>query len=1491
MYIPIDNSVELKLPENIVSNGAVEESGSEDAKQDQIVCICANREKQLIAIVTRTSINIYLAHPQLLLCVIYLTGQEIRERGFYDKLYWRMDSTSIAVTMTSNHVLIYRVEFNNEDCYQLVDPRDGTLKRVSQELFLRCNRPSLKLFPSVVVNLADRVSSCISAKEELFVCVRNGYMHHVEWTGKTNPDSAIRLNTIPFSHDQMQSKSEYVSNPEVHIVDAAFAPLLGGHCIVLSDGRAALLTSSDAKFCPGTVLAVWAFQLKDAVCTDVNHKFRLLMFGCSNGDVCAYNLDDATGSLLLSFRVTVSVTNGPELSNRLGRVTRIRVLPSGCAFAAIWGPPDLPSPFHQQAEALPLAAVFTPFGAQTWCSLEGDEDAQGCYTAIDWGTEGYYLWLGSAKSKLRIFPMARSAALQNPVMEHNERVVLLSGDRVLLSPPRQREVTASAPHSVWTTLQVPHEYLASNWPLRYASLDREHGKTLVVAGNRGIAHCNVATGRWKIFGNESQERELIVTGGVCIFGETIGVVGCDAETDDPQLRFYPTATRLDNRFASRHGLNAKGLIMAHRQDVLGIFDIASNITLYKLQITNGGDHPKVSVDVVVEIRINDMIVHPACLVSLQLTQLNFDNNQSHPTSVFTPGIDTILVNLSGRLVTLNTLINNENGKFSIILPKRLDHTEHGSEVRIEKVAEAQKPSGKNRLNQPMLVASYVEQVWHDRANWDEIELIKSGEKTRNGKTAHLSNALWIMCGARGLKVWLPLLPNRRTVGQQEMSFIARRIMLTFALDIYPCVICPNDCLALGVESLFVNVTESSRLYSLQRNCEVFVHHLLKQLLKRNLGVFALEVAASCRKLAHFPHALELLLHDVLEEEATSSEPIPDPLLPRCIAFIQEFPEFLQTVAHCARKTELALWPSLFSVTASPNDLFEACIREGQLNTAASYLIVLQTMENSQTSQEQAARLLRETLSSSSWSIARDIVRFARAIDSEDMDSPVRSPAQSKAAGSRRATGNLEKETSEFVFNRFQVAARVTKVRHHSRSEKESGSRKDSSGSAGGRKVTRAASNEISPPSPISPQNPLAEIMDQILNEHAMRLLEDYCIRDLGFFSSELGVDIPCLFTTTRQFPAKKTITDFCLALTRLHSQFEWPYPVASRHVVDQLERRFASMRCSRSTASLNGAVAGIGTLSDLGTEGESPSISSSARRKEEKETANGNGKEDESQREPSIDNSSTVIIQEARLTAVNENGQNQKKNRNDEGSSNTPRSGRTSPSGSAVGVVTGSDAVMPLSSVEMTTSWHALDPLVQDNSPSGSSSTVRTQMMHLLEMFKECGSSDWVLLLSLVSRDLISLRRALTRDWVLKWGSDSLNRTRFGCNHLLQWAMINCLGYVCLVQQASAHLEIVAEQCNCPSISVIVETYSREAATATKQPPAKEKVEINGKPTCAPIARKENESKSKAALWSAFEPPAQKRGSRMRERSRSCERLQTEDAVAEEQSQEGCTIS
>ncbi|ETN68563.1 hypothetical protein NECAME_15750, partial [Necator americanus] len=875
-----------------------------------------------------------------------------------------------------NNLLIYKVIVSSENCYNLIDPPDVHFRRSSQELFLRGPRPSLSLFPSIVVNLAAPASCCVPLREELFVCLRNGFIHHISWDGQVRAEYSLKLSGVPFAHDQLQSKPDFVTDQTVHVIDAVYAPLVGGYCIVLSDGRAALLTSSDSRFHPNSVLGVWALNMKDATCTDVNHKFRLLTFGCANGDVAAYHLDDADGSLVQTFRVALKVQNGPDVANRVGNVSGMQVLTNGGAFVAVWSSkaPASNGCASSNSQLPPTLAVFTPFGTQTWCSLESITDGNGTsvsYTSVDWGPEGYHLWLGRSDG-LAILPMARSAALCNPVMEAS----------------------------------------------------------------------------------------LMVTGGVLIWGGTVGTACYDVDSTREQLRFYPLNKKLDNRYASIHELECRVIMMSLRSDALVTFDIDGRIMMYHLEKKgDSADEPiKVLVDQIAEIRVGDLVTHPACLVSIHLTQLSLDSSAS---SFFT-GVDTVLINVSGRLLTLNP---------------------HKSTKDVEMDEPFQ-------LNQPIMVASFVEQIWHYRAVTDE----------EPKGLPHLINALWINCGSRGMRVWLPLISARRGMTSQDTSFISKRIMLPFELDICPLVICSNDCLAVGVESLPTSFYSGSKraavLYSLHRNSEVFAHHILRQLLKRNLGVFALEVAAACRGLPHFPHSLELLLHGVLEEEATSSEPIPDPLLPRCVAFIQEFPEFLRTVAHCARKTELALWSSLFAVTGSPNDLFEVCLRDGQLHTAASYLIVLQSIESTQTSQEQALRLLREALSAGEWSIAKDMVRFTRAIGLEDMDSPARTPPPSRTSSRRHAASiNSVAEADDLVFARFQAAGRISKVRHSHADSRET-NRKDSTGSSGKKAAARVASNDNAPPSPTQ-ANPVAEKMNAILDGHAAHLLEEYCIRDLG----------------------------------------------------------------------------------------------------------------------------------------------------------------------------------------------------------------------------------------------------------------------------------------------------------------------------------------------------------------------------------------------------------
>ena len=83
---------------------------------------------------------------------------------------------------------------------------------------------------------------------------------------------------------------------------------------------------------------------------------------------------------------------------------------------------------------------------------------------------------------------------------------------------------------------------------------------------------------------------------------------------------------------------------------------------------------------------------------------------------------------------------------------------------------------------PTVLAGSCEQVWLPR-------------QTDNSRP-HLTLALWLYCGAAGMRVWLPLFPRE---GESSHSFMARRIMLHFPChNIYPLRILFEKALMLGV---------------------------------------------------------------------------------------------------------------------------------------------------------------------------------------------------------------------------------------------------------------------------------------------------------------------------------------------------------------------------------------------------------------------------------------------------------------------------------------------------------------------------------------------------------------------------------------------------------------------------------------------------------------------------------------------------------------------
>lgn len=155
-------------------------------------------------------------------------------------------------------------------------------------------------------------------------------------------------------------------------------------------------------------------------------------------------------------------------------------------------------------------------------------------------------------------------------------------------------------------------------------------------------------------------------------------------------------------------------------------------------------------------------------------------------------------------------------------------------------------------------------------------------------------------------------------------------------------------------------------------------------MRRYLSLFDSAAASSLSirydSLPYFPHALEILLHTVLDDEVDSPPAPTDALLPSVLSFLSYFPSYLDILVQCTRKTEVRSWRTLFAHLPPPQTLFEASLEKGMLKTAGGYLLVLHTLEEAESGSEQCVRLLQKAKERGDWDLCKELARFLMALD-------------------------------------------------------------------------------------------------------------------------------------------------------------------------------------------------------------------------------------------------------------------------------------------------------------------------------------------------------------------------------------------------------------------------------------------------------------------------------------------------------------------------------
>ncbi|KAI9470023.1 MAG: RIC1-domain-containing protein [Benjaminiella poitrasii] len=520
--------------------------------------------------------------------------------------------------------------------------------------------------------------------------------------------------------------------------------------------------------------------------------------------------------------------------------------------------------------------------------------------------------------------------------------LLQTDDRILLynnGGDYQENNTTIDPAAVaWTHIQYPILYITDNWPIRYTSISSD-GKYIAIAGKRGFAHYNAVSNRWKLFGNQQQEQSFLIR----MYSRDSNLDNTYILHTEPILNFPAYMTICGNY-----------LLVYTSENVINIYNI--NMGTLLGEYINSNEN-MVSVNIILLVDGKLMILCPKTTTKDDKNSNNVKESSSSPLNQF--DIHTIHQKAEyywigkrniENMITSLWIADGKGLKVftNILLESDFDFNTYNNNLPESEPSTPITPGfmpRSNDIGRPFSLGYHID----------------SGSISTSPSLTDVND-----CCKWRIKDF--------------KDFNSEAIYIP--LDFYPLSILLDKGVIIGIEqSISYRDSLGFILFKMSPKMHLFVHHILRYLLQRDSEEDAVIFARAYERFVYYGHALEILLHTVLEEE-TGHNLGDAAILPLVIKFLDQFPHALDVIVSCARKTEVALWDHLFSVVGKPKDLFELCLDDGRLRTATSYLIILQTLQPLDIGSKDTVRLLQKAMDEDDYELCKELVRFLSSIDSE-----------------------------------------------------------------------------------------------------------------------------------------------------------------------------------------------------------------------------------------------------------------------------------------------------------------------------------------------------------------------------------------------------------------------------------------------------------------------------------------------------------------------------